>query len=106
VNADLWEEFQTIDLDSTFSNVPIRRMAIDVGLKNDYDLVFSPASGSAHGDWTALDRYALSRCRNSLHMWHRIAEFDDHLSDDPSGVTFLLTLADEVVTEYIAILSE
>ena len=106
VNTDLWEEFQSIDLDSTFSNVPIRRMAIDVGLKNDYDLVFSPASGSAHGDWTALDRYALSRCRNSLHMWHRIADFDHHVSVDPSGVTFLLTMADDVVTEYITILSE
>ena len=101
VNADLWEEFQDIDLDSTFSDVSAWKMAADVGLQDDYNLVFSPTSGSAHGDWAALDRYALTRCRNSLHMWHRIPDFDERAAIDPSSMALLLSMAGEVVTEYI-----
>jgi hypothetical protein len=76
VNADTSEEFQEISVDKTFSSITIRQMAIDVGLKREYDFAYAPASGEAHGDWIALDRSALVRCRNPLHMWHRIPNTD------------------------------
>lgn len=72
VNQDIWEEFQEISIEKTFSGVNARKMAIEVNLKPDYDLAFAPASGMAHGDWVALDREALTRCANPLHRWHRI----------------------------------
>ena len=84
VNADLSEEFQEISLATTFSDESARKMAIEVGLKDDYDFVFAPASGSTHGDWVALDRYALVRCRNPLHLWHRIPNDDPALVLDTS----------------------
>jgi hypothetical protein len=100
VNADIWEEYQEISIDKTFSGVTARQMAIDVNLKSDYDFVFAPASGTAHGDWTALDRYALARCRNPLHLWHRIPNFDVGILADPSVMETLLNLASDVVDEY------
>jgi hypothetical protein len=102
VNEDLWEEFQEINIGSTFSGVSARQMSIDVGLVNDYNFVFAPASGDAHGDWTALDRYALARCLNPLHLWHRIPDFDSRALVDPSGMEVAFAMADEVVDEYIA----
>lgn len=101
VNADVWEEYQEISIDKTFSGVTARQMAIDVGLKSDYDFVFAPASGTTHGDWTALDRYALVRCRNPLHMWHRMPNFDADIVVDPSVMGTVLGMADEVIDEYI-----
>jgi len=102
VNEDLWEEFQEINIGATFSGVSARQMAVDVGLVNDYNFVFAPASGDAHGDWTALDRYALDRCLNPLHLWHRIPDFDSRALVDPSGMEMAFAMADEVVDEYIA----
>jgi len=102
VMEDLWEEYQEISVDRTFSGVTIRQMAIDVGLKSDYDFVFAPTSGAAHGDWTALDRYALVRCRNPLHLWHRIPRFDAGVLVDPPVMGTVLGLANEVIDEYIA----
>ncbi|MEW6477168.1 MAG: DUF5677 domain-containing protein [Actinomycetota bacterium] len=104
VNADVWEEFQEISIDKTFSGVTARQMAIDVGLKSDYDFVFAPASGTTHGDWTALDRYALVRCRNPLHMWHRIPNFDVAVLVDPSVMQTVVAMADDVIDEYNAAL--
>jgi hypothetical protein len=102
VNADVWEEYQEISIDKTFSGVSARQMAIEVGLKSDYDFVFAPASGTTHGDWAALDRYALVRCRNPLHMWHRIPNFDTGVLVDPSVMETVLGMANEVVDSYIA----
>jgi len=101
VNEDLWEEWQDISVESTFSGVSARQMAIEVGLKSDYDFVFAPASGEAHGDWTSLDRHALARCQNPLHMWHRIPDFDLHSLVDPAGMEVALAMASQVVEEYI-----
>lgn len=100
VNADVWEEYQEININKTFSGVTARQMAIDAGLKSDYDFVFAPASGTTHGDWTALDRYALARCRNPLHMWHRIPNFDVGVTGDPSLMETVLGMADDVIAEY------
>lgn len=100
VNVDIWEEFQEISIDKTFSGITVRQMAIETGLKRDYDFVFAPASGTTHGDWTALDRYALARCRNPLHLWHRIPNFDPGVLIDPSVMEMVLDMAEEVIAAY------
>jgi hypothetical protein len=105
VNADVWEEFQEIDIRTTFSGVSARQMAIDVGLKEDYDFVFAPASGTTHGDWIALDRYALVRCRSPLHLWHRIPSEQTDLLVDPAVMDTLLGMADEVIDIYVSIIA-
>jgi Family of unknown function (DUF5677) len=101
VNADISEEYQPISIEKTFSGTNIRQMSIDVGLKRQYDFVFAPASGTSHGDWSTLDRYALTRCLNPLHMWHRIPSVTDGILVDPSIMEFVLDEVDDLVNAYI-----
>lgn len=75
VNEDIMEEFQPIFLTANFADRPIRKMAEDVGLKELYDLTYSPLSGESHGDWGSLITHDLRRCANPLHRYHRVARF-------------------------------
>jgi hypothetical protein len=100
VNADTWEEFQDIDIGGSFAGKSARDMAIEVNLKSDYDFVFAPTSGTAHGDWTSLDRYSLSRCLNPLHLWHRTPNPKLDQLINPSVVEVALTLANDVIDAY------
>jgi Family of unknown function (DUF5677) len=75
VNEDTMEEFQPIFVTANFADRPIRKMAEDVGLKELYDLSYSPLSGESHGDWGSLVSHDLRRCANPLHRYHRIARF-------------------------------
>jgi hypothetical protein len=100
-NEEASEEFQDIDLSTSFAGVTIRDMAIEVGLKRDYDLVYSPASSSTHGEWTALDRYALERCTNPTHMWHRVPRRPKPLLVGEGMIEFLLTQVEEIVDHYL-----
>jgi hypothetical protein len=75
VNEDIMEEFQPIFLTTNFADRPIRKMAQDVGLKDLYDLTYSPLSGESHGDWASLISHDLRRCANPLHRYHRVAHF-------------------------------
>lgn len=95
VNQDVWEEWQSISIEKTFSGVNARAMAIEVGLKDDYDLAFAPASGTAHGDWVALDRLSLTRCAN--HRWHRIGRSSMRQVLDPELLDSVLDYVDDVV---------
>ena len=100
-NEEASEEFQDIDLSTSFAGVTIRDMAIEVGLKRDYDLVYSPASSSTHGEWTALDRYALERCTNPTHMWHRVPRRPRLLIVGEGMIEFLVTQVEEIVDHYL-----
>lgn len=100
-NEEASEEFQDIDLSTSFAGVTIRDMAIEVRLKRDYDLVYSPASSSTHGEWTALDRYALERCANPTHMWHRVPRRPKPLMVGEGIIEFLLTQVEEIVDHYL-----
>jgi Family of unknown function (DUF5677) len=100
VNQDIWEEWQEISIDKTFSGVNARAMAVTVGLKIDYDLAFAPASGSAHGDWVALDREALTRCMNPLHRWHRINRTSMRRVITPELLDQTLNFVDDIVDVY------
>jgi hypothetical protein len=102
VNQDLWEEWQEISIAKTFSGVNARDMAIDVGMKRDYDFVFAPASGVAHGDWVALDRDALTRCANPLHRWHRVVRTEGRSFVDPDLMDQVLDVVEDVVDFYCA----
>lgn len=75
VNEDVMEEFQPIFVTPNFADRPIRKMAQDVGLKELYDLSYSPLSGESHGDWGSLISHDLRRCANPLHRYHRVASF-------------------------------
>jgi len=88
-------------LSTSFAGVTIRDMAIEVGLKRDYDLVYSPASSSTHGEWTALDRYALERCTNPTHMWHRVPRRPKPLVVGEGMIEFLVTQVEEIVDHYL-----
>lgn len=101
VNQDLGEEFQEISLEGSFSGIDARRMAQAVGMEAEYKLVFAPASAMAHGEWAALDRYALARCQTPAHRWHRVARPG---IPRPSGWDVLSTVmdvADSIVDNYI-----
>ncbi len=64
VNEDIMEELQPIFVTPNFADRSIRKMAEDVGLKELYDLSYSPLSGEAHGDWGSLISHDLRRCAN------------------------------------------
>jgi hypothetical protein len=100
VNQDIWEEWQEISIEKTFSGINARAMAIDVGLKTDYDLAFAPASSTTHGDWAALDRLALTRCMNPLHRWHRIRRETMHQVLAPELLDRVLDYVDDVLDVY------
>jgi hypothetical protein len=75
VNIERDEEFQGISLKPNFGDRSIRQMAEDVGLKDLYDLNYSPLSGESHGDWGSLVTHDLERCSNPLHRYHRLGRF-------------------------------
>lgn len=100
VNQDLDEEFQNIDLRGNFAGIDMRKMADEVGLGLEYRLGFAPSSSDAHGEWTHLDRYALTRCTNPTHRWHRVARQELVHSVDPSVVDALLVIGQRVLDVY------
>ena len=66
------EAFQEVSIDSTFSGVSVRQMAEEVGLLDEYRHVYQPASGISHGEWWAVEDYAMQRCANPLHFFHMV----------------------------------
>lgn len=101
VNDDVYEEFQDIDLSSTFSGVSMRQMAKEAGMEVDYQLYFAPASGIAHGEWSSLDRYALVRCLNPLHRFHRIPQKTYGFSLDSDLALMVLSYVERLVDLYL-----
>jgi hypothetical protein len=98
VAQDVQEEFQNIYLHA-FGKTNIRKMAADVGMKEQYDLVYSMASATAHGEWHSLDRYALTRCTNPLHRWHRIVGDTDGMWS-MQIVDMALQMTEDMVEEF------
>ena len=66
------QEFLSVELGSIFEGTNIRQMAIDIEMKDLYDLVYSPSSSELHGEWTTLKDYNLVICANPLHRFHRL----------------------------------
>lgn len=76
LNRDTWEEMQDISLDGNFAGVDTRRMALAVGMEDEYRLLFAPMSSDVHGEWASLDRHIMVPCENVLHRRHRIPNPD------------------------------
>lgn len=76
MNQDGFEEYQEIDLGGTFSGIDALKMAIEGGMETEDTFIFAPTSSAMHREWTTLDRFALERCQNPLHRWHRVPRRD------------------------------
>jgi hypothetical protein len=100
VNGDVWEEFQHISIAGNFASVDTRRMADQVGLLEDYRLIFSPASAAVHGEWGPISQHTLTRCRNPLHRGHRIPQASSGKEIDAFNVDFALKLLSNLINDY------
>lgn len=76
VGGEWAEEFQEVSVESTFSGKNLRTMANEVDELDSYNLLFQNLSGVTHGEWWALEEYALQRCLNPLHRFHMVPDFD------------------------------
>jgi hypothetical protein len=102
VNQDIWEEFQEIRLDGTFADVNTRKMAEQAGMLTEYRLFFAPASSNVHGEWIAVDQYALAVCKNPLHRNHRIPREELSILLNPELVESALGHASALVNDYVS----
>lgn len=93
-NEDLWEEFVDIEL-GQWAKVDLRRMAMEVGLKDLYDRHYSWTSAYIHGSWGAVRESCFQVCGNPLHRLHRFPE-DAHLRDTVGEAA---DLVDQVLAE-------
>lgn len=100
VNGDVWEEFQIISIAGNFASVDTRKMADQVGLLEDYRLIFSPASAAVHGEWGPISQHTLTRCRNPLHRGHRIPQASGSKEMDAFNVNFALKLLSNLINDY------
>lgn len=106
VNQDVGEEWQNISIQSTFGGVSARDMAIDVGMEQEYRLLFAPASSATHGEWYSLDRYVLQRCHNVLHGGHRIPRSALSTPIGPQLIDSCLSIIGDLVSAYIDSMKE
>jgi hypothetical protein len=74
VNLEILDWFQPVNLGS-YADVSPRDMAIEAGLKREYDLAYAPLSGEAHGDWPAIRENDTQLCEEPLHGRHRLGRF-------------------------------
>lgn len=101
VNADVWEEWQDIRTDATFSKQTVRDMAKAVGMEREYRFLYAPASSTSHGEWYGLDRYVLTRCLNPAHGLHRTLREDTQFTFGRQLVVMVIDLAKGVASEYM-----
>ena len=72
----------------------MRTMAFEAGLEDLYRNVYQAASGVQHGEWWALEDYALQRCLNPLHRFHAVPSVQPVGEEDPEvGEYFVARLA-------------
>jgi hypothetical protein len=74
VNLEREDWTQSVNL-GAFTSVSQRDMAIEAGLKREYDLSFAPLSSANHGDWPAVRDVDMSFCTEPLHRVHRVGSF-------------------------------
>ena len=101
LNRDRFEEFQAISIEGNFAGTNLRQMADSTDLLTVYRLLHAPMSANVHGEWTALDRYALAPCLNPLHRDHRILNTNTTVLLGPRLVDTALGILGELVNEYV-----
>lgn len=70
INEEIFEEFLVIDYGALFPGTDARKMAEEVGLKEQYDIGYHPLSAVIHGEWVSLKDFYLTKCLNPLHRFH------------------------------------
>jgi hypothetical protein len=74
VNLEVDEMFQPVNL-GAFTKASQRDMAIEAGLKREYDLSYAPLSSANHGEWPAVRENDTVLCVEPLHGAHRLGRF-------------------------------
>ena len=105
VNEDVGEEFQTINVGKAFGK-DLRRMAQEVGMEQQYRLLYQPHSDISHGEWTSLDAYALTRCANPVHRWHRLPRPTLDAWIGTQALSPIASLLDDIVETYSEAMSQ
>jgi len=90
-------EFVEVSVESTFSGKSVRQMAIEVDLKELYDQEYNHLSGVTHGEWWAIEDYAMQRCLNPLHRFHWIPSTNPYFPTTPELGHLLVNRLGEVV---------
>lgn len=75
VNSERLAAALPVELGS-WNDKDIRAMAIETGLKDIYDLAYSPMSAEAHGEWMPLRRRFMRPCTEELHPTHWLPLFE------------------------------
>lgn len=75
VNLETEEWSQSVNLGAAFTDVSQREMAIQAGLKREYDLSYAPLSAENHGDWSSVRDSDTALCAEPLHGAHRVGRF-------------------------------
>jgi hypothetical protein len=97
-------DFQEVSVESTFSGLSLRQMAAEAGLDDTYRHVYQPASGATHGEWWALEDYAMQRCLNPLHLFHRIPSFEGEFPVTPAFGPLLVHKLQDVIDQALRVL--
>jgi hypothetical protein len=100
VNEDVMEEFQDISIEGNFAGIDLRKMARDAGAEWPYRLSFAPMSSVTHSEWPILARYALRRCMNPLHRFHRLPRPDLSPALMPVGGKTAVMMAEQLLEAY------
>jgi len=103
--GDLGEAFQEVSVDTTFSGLTMRKMAEEAGLMDVYRYLYQPTSGVTHGEWWAIEDYAMQRCVNPLHMVHHIPSFQPEFPIEPMYSRLLVAQLDGIMRQVLAILA-
>ena len=96
--GDRGDQFQAVSLDSTFSGLTVRQMAEQVGMLDEYRHVYQSASGITHGEWWAIEDYAMQRCQNPLHLFHRLPSLEEFRSE-PEFMGTLINFFDRLIDD-------
>jgi hypothetical protein len=75
VNSERWSAIVDVEL-GNWNGKDVRTMALETGLKDLYDLAYSPMSADAHGEWMVLRKNFLRPCLEVLHPTHWLPKFE------------------------------
>jgi len=74
-SSERWSAVLAVDV-GDWNGKNIRQTAIDAGLKDLYDLWYSPLSADTHSEWMSLREHYVRPCNEELHPPHWVPIFD------------------------------
>jgi hypothetical protein len=85
-----------------WANKDTRRMCVDLGCEDLYNLVIAPASWSMHGMYTSVLKENLDTCVEPLHGLHRLPVFGRKPPISQLGVMNAVAIVDDILRRWIA----